>query len=467
MESEGLKLYSYQRQDVDRSKEMSHVLLFSEMGTGKTPTAIKMVEEENLKPCLVLCPPSLKLNWWEEIDKWAEEGVLCAESADDITRWYFDEYNLEPRDVYYVLQHEALAYISGDPIREMLYRIKWKSIIIDEAHRLRNLEAKRTQGMLKLGRSSTKFIFLTGTPIVNSSFDIFPILKKVGVVQNPSDFLREYSNVRSTRWGNKVIGSKNTEDLLVKLAPIYIRRTKSEVLSELPAKTVQVIKLDMPSDQRTTYDHFVTMLCLELEDGEKLYAPNILTLLTRLRQLNLDPEILGKVTKNSKTPAIIDLIKQAPKDKWVVCSTSKQYINRLADTLPGRLGCKCVLYTGDQKPSERAISERRFKLNLDVKVMLMTMQTGGLGLNLQVASNIILTDLWWNYAAMDQAIDRLHRVGQTKPVTAYILENNDSVDQAIREACEAKGDQANDVVVAQEVIRSIYKKKRGVELSEW
>ena len=449
------KLYTFQAEDIAKMKDMPHVLLFSEMGTGKTIEAISHIQDNNLLPALIICPRSLKLNWWEEIKKWSKHESYYAETCDELVEGYFTPGM--NRKEYFLIHHEALAYIEGDPVRELITKINWKCVVLDESHRFRNLHIERTRTLLKFN-GKTKFMFLTGTPIVNSTFDLFPILKLIKMVDDSGQFLEHYTRGVPGQYGYKILGSKNINELLAKLAPIYIRRTKAEVLKDLPEKQIQTIRLKMPEDQRQVYDHFEEMLCIMLDSGEELHSANVLALLTRLRQLNLDPNILGKFTHSSKTQAVLELLEANPLEKWVVASTSKKYIRLLEKKVKGM-----VTITGDETLLQRHQAQKRLKDNPMVKVLGTTMQTGGLGLNLQAANNIIICDPWWNAATTQQQIDRVHRIGQTRKVLVYILENEKSIDQLMGEAISMKEKMANEVVVEQAVIRKIYEERRGHE----
>lgn len=455
---ESLSLYPFQREDVDRMMEMPNILLFSEMGTGKTIETIVHVQENNLYPALVICPTTLKLNWWDEIKKWDNEEAYYCETVDELVEGYFENLGNQKLPKWFVIHHEALAYVyEDDPVRQMVKKIRWKTCIVDESHRFRNPHTFRTSTLMDMNKKDTKYMFLSGTPIVNSTFDLYPLLKIIGLATDENRFLEQFTYGRQTQWGYQVISSRHKEDLLNELAPIYIRRTKVEVLKDLPPKTYQQIKLEMPPDQRQTYDHYETMMVMLLDEGETLTSPNVLSLMTRLRQLSLDPTILGKKSDSSKTRAIEDLLDQAPKDKWVVGSTSKVYVKYLASLLKGS-----VTLTGDDKKGyERYQKEQSFKYNPAKRVLLTTMFTGGLGLNLQVANHVIITDPWFNKVTVDQQIDRLHRIGQTKPVSVYELINEKSIDEDILEKVRRKEQMADEIVVDQDVIRSIYERHTG------
>jgi len=119
--------------------------------------------------------------------------------------------------------------------------------------------------------------------------------------------------------------------------------------------------------------------------------------------------------------------------------------------------------TGDDKPIERQAKVHRFQNRPSCRVLMTTMFTGGLGLNLQVANNLVVTDPWWNSATMSQQIDRVHRIGQDKPVTIYELINENSIDEDMLAKVSTKDRMANEIVVEQDVIKKIYERRRGYE----
>ena len=267
LEAPKLALYPFQREDVDRMKDMPNVLLFSECGTGKTCISIEHVVEQELYPTLVICPTSLKLNWWDEINRWTGEEAYYCENVEELVEGYFNnmEKKLQGQKIpnWYILHHEALAYVyEDDPVRTLITRIKWRVVILDESHRFRNTNTNRTTTLMSMNKNGTKFIFVSGTPVVNSTFDYFFMLKMIGMVDDEGRFLEHYVRGRQTQYGFQALGSRNTDELLAKLAPIYIRRTKAEVLKDLPPKTYQKIRLTMPPDQREVYDHFEEMMVI-------------------------------------------------------------------------------------------------------------------------------------------------------------------------------------------------------------
>lgn len=454
----GLKPFPYQEEDAIRMDPMQHVLLFSEMGTGKTIEAIIHTMRHDYLPALVICPNSLKLNWWDEIYKWTGIESYYCETLDELVQGYFEK--AVGKKIFFIIHHEALAYIRNDPVRKLVQLIGWQQVIVDESHRFRNINA-RTEELMEM-KGAKRWMFITGTPIVNSTFDLYPMLKTIGKVNDEGEFLRNFTYGNETQYGYKAYGSKNKEALLEKLADIWIRREKKDVLKDLPPKNFIPVKLQMPPDQRKVYDAFEELMCLEIESGNSISAAGVLDLMIRLRQLSLDPNILGKETDSSKTKAILELIDQS-EDKWVIASTSKQYVNFLAKKLNEK-GIGNVCYTGDTHDvRDRYDLEQSFKNDAKTRVFLTTYFTGGVGLNLQHCHKMILTDYWWNRMTIDQQVDRLHRPGQDTNVDIYDLENEDSIDQTLKETVNRKQAIAEEFLVNQETIKSIYKRRRGYD----
>jgi len=467
-----LNLYNYQAEDVERMKYMPHVLLFSDMGTGKTVVSASHIKELELLPCLILCPTTLKLNWFDEIEKWIGVEPYYAESTDDIVDYYYSCIEkgvdaIKQMKRIFILHHEALAYVEGDPIREMITEMKWKSVIIDESHRFRNMGALRTETLMNFSGNGAKFLFLTGTPIVNSNFDMYPMLEMVELVNNPDEFLSKYTYGYNGPYGYKISGSRNKEELLQLMAPMYIRRTKEEVLEHLPPIRILPVRLEMTPDQRESYSHFEEMMCLFLDDEEEITSPNILSLLTRLRQLSLDPTIIGKKSNSSKTKAIKELIESNPSEKWIIMTTSKAYVKYLAKKLPG-----IVTMTGETPPAERQLRINEFEKNPTKNVLALTYKVGGLGINLQFAHYMILADQWWHSETTEQAIGRIQRPGQKHPMTVYRLHNTNSIDDLMQEKILKKKAMADEIVLDEDemaqyrmtdsdLVKAIYQKRRG------
>ena len=436
------KLYPFQETAVKRMEGLDHVLLLDDMGLGKTLQSLEHVQRTNLKPCLIICPKTLIWNWYDEIVKWYPDEVPIMFHHTD---QFIDAY-IANKQRFFILWHDVLARFERDEVLECITRLAWGSVIVDEAHLFRNWNTKRGDSLLKFKKG--KKIILTGTPIVNSALDLYPLVKLTGLHVNPTEFARTYTYMRPSAYGAKSTGFRNRRQLMDLLGDIWIRRTKAQVLKDLPDKISQRLVVKMQPDQEKAYNNLVTMLMLELDSGETLNAPGVLALLMRLRQVALDPNMVGKSASSAVTKTILDIFgNAAPTDKIVVYSNFKQYINVLQPLLE-RNGINTVRLTGDENPSQRASAVRSFQSNPNIRGFLATMQSGGVGINLTKATTVIITDLWWNKTRMDQAIDRTHRIGQVNKVHAITLHVKESIYDHIEEVVNSKNAVASEIIDA-------------------
>ena len=463
-----MELKGFQIEATEAMKDMEHVLLYDDMGLGKTIMSIYHTLEENLFPCLILCPKSVKNHWYDtlkevipnNLDEFVDSEVIpptvfFADGVDEIVDYYFriqPELLLDNPEFsavkYFILQHDALAHLESDPVRELITKIMWKSVIVDECHRFRNSASLRTLALMRFHKD-TKFLFLTGTPIVNDAMDLFFSLHMIyerlpNVVEFQSHHIKRTGNSKS--FCSFVSSSSNQEKLDDMLGPFYIRREKADVLDELPKKTETLVYLEMTKEQKLVYDHFEEMLCLVKDDGKALEARYMFAILIRLRQISLDPSILGKTSSSSKTNAIMEMMRNTD-EKWIIASTSKVYSNFLIKLLSKEFPqYRTVGLTGDTEVKMRLANIAALKNDPNTRFMVMTMQTGGLGLNLQFVHNLLLTDLWWNPAMTRQTIDRIYRIGQNEDANIYILQNNNSIDNMLLDVNMTKAALSNLVI---------------------
>lgn len=433
-------LYPFQERAIQQMAKLPHVFLFDEMGLGKTRQALEVVQLQDLKPCLIICPKTLVWNWYDEIIKWFPDEVPCIFRDTD---QFVDSYVADKRR-FFIMWHDVLARILKDEILEIVPRFAWQAVIVDEVHHLRNWNTQRGEGLLRFQKGK-KFL-LSGTPIVNSSMDLYPLIKLADLDISPQDFRESYTYTTIGPYGPKTYGFRNRKQFMELLGPLWIQRKKIDVLKDLPPKTVQRLTLEMDPDQRRVYNNLITMLFIELDSGEKIETSEILALLTRLRQVTLDPRILAKSASSAKTKAIKELFTNY-NGKVVIYSNFKQYINLLQPELEA-IGIKTVRLTGDEDGRARLDAVNKFQQDPRIRAFLSTMQSGGLGITLTAASMVVVTDQWWNKVRTDQAIDRLHRIGQTNKVTAILLHCRDSIDDHIDKIVQGKDASAMEVIEA-------------------
>jgi len=452
-------LYEYQSEDVSKLTDSGNFLNFNEMGTGKTPESLAVCETLGFKKVLIICPNSLRWEWARQVKEWTGEDAGVSLRA---ARKRLDNFFFKPTK-YYVINYESFRI---SRYKEILSSLPWDCIIVDEGHKLKNPRTLQTKGVYDLctqNQERTKIMILTGSPIVNSPADLFSLL----AIAKPKDyplslrrlFIDEYCLYRRTKYGFHIYGTKNLERLKRITDPFTVRRTKKEVLPFLPDKYFRFSELSMPSEQRDIYDQMEQELFIMLDNGEPLWAPSVLAQLTRLRQLSLDPVLIGIDCPSSKTEFLDDLVDNFTDngEKLVIFSCFAKYIYFLGmkyKNIPH------VSLTGEENAEKRAISVKRFQEDPNIKLCLGTVQAAGEGITLHASSNVVLMDRWWNPAGNNQAIDRLHRIGQKNSVQAIIPVNLDSIDQSLSTILRRKEEYTAGYFNDQDVISEVIQERR-------
>jgi len=459
-------LYQYQKEDSLTMGNGQNWLNFSEMGVGKTPETLQIIEANGYKCPLIVCPNSLRLEWERQIEDWVGEGLTAVATTDSYAKLEPIVYSLTPDKYrkYKIINYEALRV---DRHLEILNMIPFDCIVFDEIHKLRNPKTKQVKGTWRFleAHPNAKVIGLSGSPIMNYPNDLYVPLSVVNPEKYPRNmqhwkyFMYKYCMWSDGQYGPYVYGTRNMRELREETAPYIIRRTKKEVLPFLPEKYYRRTQLDMKEDQRKLYNDMETMLKVLLDTGEPLWSTNVLSTLTRLRQINLDPRILGITASSAKTDFIMDII-DSSEEKIVIFSCFEKYIYWL-QLLLEKKGIKCVAVTGQVPTDKRSGEVKKFQQDPDIKVCLGTIQTMGEGLTLTEASNVILADRWWNQPVNQQAEDRLHRIGQRSAVQVIIPICTKSVDAILDDILERKNMASQDYYQESQV-RQIVLQERGI-----
>jgi len=453
-------------------------LNFSEMGVGKTPETLQVIEEGNYKIPLIVCPNSLRWEWKRQIDEWVDNdnSAVCSGGADMKALMLVRSF--EENKKYRIINYEALRI---PLLIEMMSHIPFDIIIFDEIHKLRNPKTKLVEGYSKknlsieevmLGKGKEKeggawnflnqhngtvIVGLSGSPIMNYPNDLYVPLSCVRPDTYPRSinpwrqFMYKYCLWSDSRYGPYIYGTRRLEQLREETSPFIIRRTKKEVLPYLPEKVHRRIPLEMKPDQRKLYNQMERELKVLLDTGEPLYSPNVLSVLTRLRQINLDPKMLGITCSSAKTEFIFDTISSTD-EKLVIFSTFEKYIDLIHTLLPNT---SHVVITGRIHPDKRVENVRKFQEDESIKVCLGTIQAMGEGVTLTAASNCLLADRWWNQPSNMQAEDRLHRIGQTSSVQIILPVVKESIDALLDEILERKHEASHAYYQEKEVTQSV------------
>lgn len=403
------KLRSYQLEGVRwlATMRINHhgCLLADEMGLGKTLQVLSHLYAlgKTDMPHLVIAPTSLLYNWQSEIKKF-------------IPSWE----NRIGVQLHMPNKTKQLLIVSYDILRlniDKYKQIEYDTIIIDEAQIIKNRETQKYKAIKAL--KSLHHIILTGTPIENSIDDIW------------SHFMILMPEIKTLYTSlNKRCQSKTDKSFLELsrkfLKPFILRRTKQEVLKDLPKLIEKTVYVEMSSAERHLYDNVHKMVLMALSNGVSGRIESIaLEGLLRLRQVCVSPALLPhslyKISNNSVSSKLLmamDYIEtfRGKGEKVLVFS---QFVGALEE-MEKILAIRGFYYEkiyGDTR--DRVTPIERFQKSKDISVFLISLKAGGVGLNLTAASNVILLDDWWNPAVEDQAFARAHRIGQNQNVMVF------------------------------------------------
>ena len=420
-------------------------ILADDMGLGKTIQLLAVLqsyleEEKNPKPSMVVCPSSLSLNWKSEINKFAPEIktlVISGTAEERMTQIEsIGDYNLVITS-YDLLKRDIEAY--------KLSNYDFKYIIADEAQYIKNNNTQNAKAIKEI-HSETRFA-LTGTPIENSLSELWSIFDFImpGYLYNYKKFKDVYETqiIRDNdRWA--------IEKLKMQIEPFILRRTKKQVLTELPDKTITVLNNEMQDEQLKLYMSFLSNARDEVKNeiknnGFDKSQIKILALLMRLRQICCHPSLFisNYEGESSKLNQCIELLKDAISSGHKILLFSGY--SSMLEIIEKELKKENIEYfklTGQTNVGDRIKLVEEFNNNDEIKVFLISLKAGGTGLNLIGADMVIHYDPWWNLSAENQATDRTYRIGQKKNVQVYKLITKDSIEERIYELQERKANLA-------------------------
>lgn len=408
-------------------------ILADDMGLGKTLQIITFVaSDEAKKPTIIVCPMSLIYNWENECKKWGFDYPIYLIIGSAVEREEIIKNVDSNKKALYITSYDSLR-------RDInLYECKFRFVIADEAQYIKNQNTLKSEAV-KLLKSDINFA-LTGTPIENGLADLWSIFDYL-----MSGYLSSYGHFKSHY--ENLIAHEDYEALTLlkkRVTPFILRRTKKDVLKDLPDKIEDTYFYKMDPKQKEIYDAYVLKLKEDLTHG----GNNILALLTRLRQICITPELIYKEHfENTKIDMCIDLIKSSisGNHRILLFSQFTQSFSIISDELK-KEGINHFILQGETKAKERMRMVEEFNSNKDVKVFIISLKAGGTGLNLTGADMVIHLDPWWNSSAETQAADRAYRLGQTKNVYVIKLICKDTIEEKVLELQKAKRELADSIV---------------------
>ncbi len=425
-------------------------LLADDMGLGKTLQALALLaaglETNHKAKHLVVMPTSLLFNWEQEIHRFVPELRM--------TKYYgpsrkIDNFLKAWKNVDVILTTYGTLRSDID----QLEGFKFDMMILDEAHAIKNPDAAVSAAVRRI---DARFrVAMTGTPIENRTMDLFSQLDFLnpGLLGTRQSFNEYYANA---------IDRGKDESMAAELrklvSPFILRRTKQQVVLDLPPKTETILYTHLLPSQRSLYnatrDEIRENIVLTMrEQGRNAAGILILSGLTKLRQICasaaiIRPEMANTKDHSAKLDLLIEELQNTTENyKVLVFSNFLGMLSLIADQLKANDIGYCYM---DGSTSNRQEVVEAFKQDDSKRVFLMTLKTGGVGLNLTEAEYVYIIDPWWNPAAEQQAIDRTHRIGQSAPIFAYKLIAVDTIEEKIIELQKRKLKIATDLISTDE-----------------
>jgi SNF2 family DNA or RNA helicase len=429
-----VELYPYQMRGALFAACRGRCILGDDMGLGKTVQTLAAAEllarERGIERVLVVAPASVKYQWETEIRKYTDRAVQVVEGTIEQRRAQYGQATF-----YRLINYEQV-------VRDFDELNTWAPdlIVLDEAQRIKNWESKTTRTVKKL--RSRYAVVLTGTPLENKLEELYSIVQFVDDRRlGPAfQFLHDH---RVLDPDGKLLGYRNLEKIRDKLAPILLRRTRGEVLGQLPARTDNVVYVEMADEQRGPYaEHQHTLArLLQKKYLTEVDRRRILACITNLRMLCGSTWLVDRTTNVSPKldemgELLRELLDHAPERKVVIFS-QWEMMQQKATEVVARLGLGHAVLHGTVPGPERRRLLERFRDDPACRVFLST-DAGGTGLNLQVADTVINLEVPWNPAVLEQRIARVHRMGQHRPVQVFNLVMRDSIEERVLRVVEQK-----------------------------
>ncbi|MPM26408.1 hypothetical protein SDC9_72909 [bioreactor metagenome] len=406
-------------------------ILGDEMGLGKTVQTIAFVSSCKNTKTLIVTPTSLVYNWVEEFEKFSPSCKVVAVSGSPEERELIIR-NLEEFDViitsYNLLKRDLNLYD----------RIEFYNVVIDEAQNIKNPHSQNAIAVKEI-KGKNKFA-LTGTPIENSLMELWSIFDFImpGYLYDEKRF--------SVRYHKKLKESPEILDELRKLVnPFILRRRKSDVIKELPEKIEKTLRVNLSDEQKKIYNIYakyaVELMEKKVRDEEFQNSKiEILSYITKLRQICLDPKVLMNDYEgdSGKIEALVELLHKGIDEGHRILIFSQ--FTSVLKNIGSRISSEGITYSylDGAVPLEKRMNMVKSFNQGENSVFLISLKAGGTGLNLTSADIVIHFDPWWNPAVEDQATDRAHRIGQENVVEVIKIIAKGTIEEKILQLQEEK-----------------------------
>ncbi len=403
-------LYPFQREGVAWLLRNRKAILADDMGLGKTIQVIgairRLYRYNRIRSCLIIAPGTLLANWLAEADKWAPELIT--------QRLEFTNRTFTPALWRSAVARAHVLLASYEDLRGLWDDLQDQPpdlIVADEAHRLRKAESIAHQAMRQI--AAPQVWALTGTPVERDAQDLACLLSLL----DPRRFA-----IDDHRHG--------IEAMRARARPYLLRRTKDRVLPELPEVTEHIVTVNLHPAQRHAYNLVASSIGRRSEEG-------YLATFNKLRSIcDIDPE----TGESAKLDRAVQLVESARAEgcKTVVFSYMLDPLRQLHKRLATAAGDIATMLTGEQSLDQRKRSVHRFKTQPGCWVLLASTRVASEGLTLTEANRVIFVNRWWNPSTNSQAVDRVVRIGQRKPVTVHYLTCANTVEDRLQPLLDRK-----------------------------
>lgn len=441
--------YPYQREGIAYGLNAKRLIIGDEPGLGKTLQSIGIVDTANAYPCLVICPSSLKINWQREFEKFTDKSAIVLDNNVRTTWGYLLTMGVHQVAIvnYESLRKYFVWDIKGDGKQ---FRLKdvvfcpqitaFKSIIIDESHRVKDPSAQQTIFTKGLSVGKDWCILLSGTPVVNRPEDLIAqlsIMNRLSEFGGRAKFVADYCTDPKDKKAEPAVPlsvlSKQLYDTCM------IRREKAKVLPQLPDKTR--VDLYVEINNALEYNLAAADLALYLQEYTECTDWEI------RRKMRMEAlvrfMILRSLATKGKIAQAVDFIRtflDSGKKLIVFCS-----LHEIVDELKKAFPC-AVTVTGRDSAVTKQASVDAFQNNPDVNLIICSIKAAGVGLTLTASSDVAFVELAWTYADCCQCEDRAHRIGQKDNVTCYYLLGRGTIDHTIYSLIHHKKTIANEIM---------------------
>lgn len=446
--------YEYQREGICFGLEHKRIIIGDEPGLGKTLQSIGIVDTANAYPCLVICPSSLKINWQREFEKFTDKSALVLDNNVRTTWGYL--LSMGVHQVAIVNYESLRKFFVWDIRGGKQFRLKdvvfnpqiqaFKSIIIDESHRVKDPSAQQTIFTKGLSVGKDWCILLSGTPVVNRLEDLIAqlsIMNRLGEFGGRAKFIADYCTDPKDKTAEPAVPLSELSRQLYDTC--MIRREKAKVLPQLPDKTRVDLYIEISNDKEYNLaaEDLAAYLqeyteCTDWEIRRKMRMEALVKFMT-----------LRSLATKGKIAQAVDFIRtflDSGKKLIVFCSLH-EIVDELQKVFP-----RAVTVTGRDSAVNKQASVDAFQNNPNVQLIICSIKAAGVGLTLTAASDVAFIELAWTYADCCQCEDRAHRIGQKDNVTCYYLLGRGTIDHTIYRLIHRKKSIANEIMNADDEI---------------